>query len=55
MRNIIPLAHISLDGFMADPGGKIDFITFDPELADHIYPLMRTRRHSPSTDASRTR
>ena len=40
MRNIISLAHISLDGFMADPAGKIDFVVFSGELADHTYPLM---------------
>lgn len=42
MRNIVSLAHISLDGFMAGPGGDMSFITFDSELADHIYPLMAT-------------
>jgi len=40
MRNIISLAHISLDGFLADPRGKIDFVAFGGELADHTYPLM---------------
>ena len=40
MRNIISLAHISLDGFMADAGGKIDYVVFSGELADHTYPLM---------------
>ena len=40
MRNIISLAHISLDGFMADPAGKMDFVVFDDELADHTYPLI---------------
>src|SRR3954454_23580655 len=42
MRNVISLAHISLDGFMAGPGGDMSFITFDDELRDHIYPLMAT-------------
>lgn len=42
MRNIIQLAHVSLDGYLADPNGKMDFITFDHEVADFIYPLMRT-------------
>ena len=41
MRNIISLAHISLDGFMAGPGGDMDFIVFNDELADHTYPLMK--------------
>jgi dihydrofolate reductase len=40
MRNIIALAHISLDGFMAGPGGDMDFIVFNDELADHTYPLI---------------
>src|SRR5262245_3503038 len=40
MRNIISLAHVSLDGFMAAPGGAIDFVVFDDELADHTYPLI---------------
>ena len=40
MRNIISLAHISLDGFMAGPGGDIDFVVFNDELADHTYPLI---------------
>jgi len=40
MRNIISLAHISVDGFMAGPGGDMDFIVFNDELADHTYPLI---------------
>jgi dihydrofolate reductase len=40
MRNIISLAHISLDGFMAGPGGEMDFVVFNDELADHTYPLF---------------
>jgi len=40
MRNIISLAHISLDGFMAGPGGDMAFIVFNDELADHTYPLI---------------
>jgi dihydrofolate reductase len=40
MRKIIALAHISLDGFMAGPGGAMDFIVFNDELADHTYPLI---------------
>jgi dihydrofolate reductase len=42
MRNIISLAHISLDGFLAGPDGEMDFIVFDDELADHTYPLIDT-------------
>jgi dihydrofolate reductase len=40
MRNIILLAHISLDGFMAGPGGDMSFITVDDEITDHVYPLI---------------
>jgi dihydrofolate reductase len=42
MRNIISLAHISLDGFLAGPDGDMGFIAFNDELADHAYPLMNT-------------
>ncbi|MBV8761590.1 MAG: dihydrofolate reductase family protein [Deltaproteobacteria bacterium] len=42
MRSIIQLAHVSLDGYVAGPGGTMDFITFDNEVADFVYPLMRT-------------
>jgi dihydrofolate reductase len=42
MRNIIMLAHVSLDGFMAGPGGDMSFITFDAEISDHVYPMIRT-------------
>jgi dihydrofolate reductase len=42
MRNIIALAHISLDGFLAGPDGDMDFIAFNDELADHTYPLIDT-------------
>ena len=42
MRNIISLAHMSLDGFLAGPGGTIDFVVFNDELADHTYPLIAT-------------
>jgi dihydrofolate reductase len=40
MRSIISLAHISLDGYLADLGGNMDFIAFNDELADHTYPLI---------------
>ena len=42
MRSIIQLAHVSLDGYLAGPNGEMDFLTFDSEIADHVYPLMRT-------------
>ncbi len=40
MRNVISLAHISLDGFLAGPDGAFDFVVFNDELADHTYPLI---------------
>lgn len=40
MRNVISLAHISLDGFLAGPDGSLDFVVFNDELADHTYPLI---------------
>ena len=40
MRKITQLAHISLDGFMAGPGGDMSFITMNAEIADYAYPLM---------------
>ena len=39
MRNLILLAHVSLDGFMAGPGGDMSFITMNAEIGDHVYPL----------------
>jgi dihydrofolate reductase len=40
MRNVISLAHMSLDGFLATRGGDMGFIVFNQELADHTYPLI---------------
>ncbi|CAN5553494.1 hypothetical protein BH11MYX1_BH11MYX1_51470 [soil metagenome] len=42
MRSIIQLAHLSLDGYLAGPGGEMDFITFDREIADYVYLLMHS-------------
>ena len=42
MRHLISLAHMSLDGFMADAAGNMDFVAFNDELADHVYPLIAT-------------
>jgi dihydrofolate reductase len=42
MRNVILLAHLSLDGIMARPGGDMSFLTFDKELGDYTYPLINT-------------
>lgn len=40
MRSIIQLAHVSLDGYLAGPDGQMDFVTFDQEIAEYVYPLM---------------
>ena len=42
MRSIIQLAHISLDGFMAGPGGDMSFITMNNEIADDVYPSLHS-------------
>jgi len=42
MRSIIQLAHVSLDGYLAGPNGEMDFLTFDQEIADYTYPLIRS-------------
>jgi len=36
MPNIISFFHISLDGFVAGPGGEMDWIKFDDELFDYV-------------------
>jgi dihydrofolate reductase len=41
MRSLIQLAHVSLDGYLAGPNGEMDFITFDREIADYVYPLIK--------------
>lgn len=42
MRNLILLAHVSLDGYMADPDGDLRFVTIDDEINDHLHPLIHT-------------
>jgi len=42
MRNVISLAHLSLDGFMAGPNADMSFISMNQEMIDHIYLLIRT-------------
>lgn len=42
MRTITQLAHVSLDGYLTGPDGAFDFVTFDEEISDYIYPLIRT-------------
>lgn len=42
MRTLISLAHISLDGFMADPKGDFRFVKFDQELAAFTYPIIKS-------------
>ena len=36
MRKIISFMHISLDGFVAGPGGEMDWIKADEEIFDYI-------------------
>lgn len=36
MRKIISFMHISLDGFVAGPGGEMDWITVNEEIFDHV-------------------
>jgi dihydrofolate reductase len=41
MAKIIALGHISLDGYMADPNGKIDWIRMDEETNQLVKELYR--------------
>lgn len=41
MARIITLGHMSLDGYMADPDGRIDWITMDAEIAKLVEELWR--------------
>lgn len=41
MAKIIALGHMTLDGYMADPNGKIDFIRMDAEIAGFVAELWR--------------
>lgn len=36
MGNLVSFAHISLDGFAADPSGGLGWVTVNDELFDHI-------------------
>jgi dihydrofolate reductase len=40
MRNIISLAHISLDGLMATPKGDFSFAKVDAGVFEHVDPLI---------------
>ncbi len=40
MRNIILLAHLSLDGYLAGPDSDMGFITIDDEIIENIYPRI---------------
>jgi dihydrofolate reductase len=37
MGKIIALGHMSLDGYMADPDGQINWIRMDGEVADYVH------------------
>lgn len=41
MGKIIALGHITLDGYMADPEGKIDMIKMDEEVARYVAEYWR--------------
>ncbi len=41
MGKIISLGHMSLDGYMADPDGKIDFIGMNEEVALYVAELWQ--------------
>lgn len=41
MGKIIALIHMSLDGYMADPEGQINWIAMDGELSDYVTELRR--------------
>ena len=41
MGKIIALGHISLDGYMADLNGKIDWIRMDGEISDYVNEIRR--------------
>ncbi len=36
MRNLISFVHISLDGFVAEPNGEMDWINVNQEIFDHV-------------------
>ena len=36
MKKIISSMHISLDGFVADPNGEMNWIKVDEEIFDHV-------------------
>jgi len=40
MRNVISLAHVSFDGFMATPDGDLSWVKLDQEAVDNIHPLI---------------
>ena len=44
MGKLISLIHISLDGYMADTKGKIDWLIFNDELNDYVTELRQTVR-----------
>ena len=42
MRSIIQLAHVSLDGYLADPDGDVRFVTIDDEITDYVHAFIHT-------------
>src|SRR5690349_13978083 len=42
MRKLVLFMHMSLDGFAADPGRALNFLTYDKELQDWADELVKT-------------
>ncbi|MCB2406846.1 dihydrofolate reductase family protein [Hymenobacter lucidus] len=42
MRKIIMLMHVSLDGFVADPAGNLDWVRHDGEIFDYVTEHFQT-------------
>ena len=42
MRKLISFMHISLDGFVAGPGGEMNWIKVDEEIFDHVGKRVKT-------------
>lgn len=43
MRKIISFMHVSLDGFVADPNGGLDWISYDKDLENHAENVIQNK------------
>lgn len=43
MRKIILFMHVSLDGFVADPNGGLDWISYDKDLENHADNVIQNK------------